>query len=260
MESHEHLPETTSPPTPAPRESERQGGDRHTRPRLSPTVAPKLNRELDDTELDRFVTVLKGFDEAALDAFVSATLRRGIGPERFLVELVAPAARAIGQQWHDDKCDFVDVTLATGRLQRVVRRLGSRITGTEGGSTADRPLVLLSSPVGHGHTLGMLIVAEFFQADGWSVALGAPFERVPAPDFVASHFTHVVGFSLSLTDGAPTLREEIRRVRRRSMNPSVGILVGGPAILEDPDLVDFVGADASTVDARLVSDVARAFL
>jgi methanogenic corrinoid protein MtbC1 len=236
-------------------------------PAPSPKFAPppaRVRGEVDEAEVKRFVTVLRGFDESALDAYVSSAIRRGISPARFLLELVAPAAREIGEEWEADRCDFVDVTLASGRLKRIVRQLGAsmaRPSPAPGGSAgAAVPLALLLSPAGQGHTLGLLMVAEFLHADRWSVSLGSPFERISAPEFVSSHFTHMVGLSLSDADQAEKVRDEVRRIRRRSRNPSVGILVGGPALIHCPELVDLVEADASAVDARLVPDVARSFL
>jgi len=262
-----------------PQESRKESGNRGGNPRLSRdsfahdassarfepedpvgSRGPRLGQELDDAEIRRFVTVLRGFDETALDAYVSSMLRKGISADRFLVELAAPAAREIGEDWADDRCDFVDVTLATGRLQRIVRSLGGQIPSEEPIAEGGRPVLLLASPSGQSHTLGMLMVAEFFQAASWSVCFGAPFELTPTPDLVASRFVHVVGLSLSLTDGVGQVKEEIRRIRRRSRNPAVGVIVGGPALLVQPDLVDAVGADAASVDARLAPEVARAFL
>ncbi|CAN5804704.1 hypothetical protein BH23GEM11_BH23GEM11_09340 [soil metagenome] len=235
--------------------SERIGGDAN-----PPGPVSRLSLELDRVEIRKFVTVLRGFDESALDAYVSRTLRRGVSADRFLVELAAPAAREIGVDWEEDRCDFVDVTLVAGRLQRIVRALGSQIPSEEPMSEGGRPVVLLASPSGQTHTLGMLMVAEFFQASSWSVCFGAPFEPAPIPDLVASRFVHVVGLSLSLVDGAAQVKDEIRRIRRRSRNPEVGVILGGPALLSQPDLVDAVGADAASVDARLAPIVARAFL
>lgn len=220
--------------------------------------------EVDPAEVQRLVTVLGGFDESALDAYISAAKRRGLGPARILVDLVAPAARQIGEAWEEDRWDFVDVTLASGRLKRIVRELGALLVHpdarAEAQEAASPPLALLSSPVGQGHTLGLLMVAEFLHADRWSVCLGAPFERLTNSDFVASRFTHLVGLSLSDTDHFEPVREEIRRLRRRSRNPTLRVLVGGPALGLRPELVELVEADAGASDARLVPELARSLL
>ncbi len=221
--------------------------------------------EMDPAEVQRLVTVLGGFDESALDTYISATMRRGLGPARILVDLVAPAARQIGEAWEEDRWDFVDVTLASGRLARIVRQLGPALvrsgSAAEAGEVAGSPpLMLLTVPAGQGHTLGLLMVAEFLHADRWAVALGAPFEQGTSSDFVASRFTHTVGISLSDTERFEPVREEIRRLRRRSRNPTLSVLVGGPALALRPELVELVEADAGTSDARLVPELARSLL
>ena len=202
---------------------------------------------------------LKEVDDSVLEAVIAEALRKGIAPSRFLVEVAAPAARHIGHEWEEDISDFVDVTLATGRLQRLVRSMGSAIR-EEVVIEEDAPTILLASPPGQSHTLGLLMVAEFFQAASWNVYLGAPFENTPTPELVSRQFVHVVGLSISLTDRASQVRSEIQRIRRRSQNRGLGILVGGPAILLDPRLADSLGSDGAATDARLALRIAREFL
>ena len=47
---------------------------------------------------------------------------------------------------------------------------------------------------------------------------------------------------------AEVLRPLIAALRKGSRNPSMGILVGGPAFVEQPDLAEKVGADALALD------------
>jgi methanogenic corrinoid protein MtbC1 len=44
------------------------------------------------------------------------------------------------------------------------------------------------------------------------------------------------------------LTETIRAIRRASRNRSVGILVGGPILIDKPELASLVGADATAID------------
>lgn len=211
-------------------------------------------------EIQLFVNLLRIPEEAGVDQFVKRWLDAGISPERILTELVTPAARRIGEEWMEDTCDFVDVTLVTGRLQRLVRESSGTLPGAPPTPEEDRPRILLTSLAGHAHTLGMLLVAEFFRAASWNVHLGTPFDTRPGSEVVADRFVHVVGLSMSLVETVPQVKEEIRRIRRRSKNPNIGILVGGPAIFENPELATEVGADAHTLDARLAPQLAAAFL
>ncbi len=223
-------------------------------------TSPRPALDIDQNEIARFATVLKGFDEAALDAYVSGMQRRGLPADRFLLELATPVARLIGEEWAEDTCDFVDVTLATGRLQRLVRSMGALLPPAESGEPERGPTILLASPAGQSHTLGLLMTAEFLHAAGWSVLLGAPFDEFPTVERVSGRHLDIVGLSISLNDGIAPVREEIRRIRRRSLNRSLAILVGGPALVDTPDLVRDVGADAACTDARLAPSVAHSLL
>jgi MerR family transcriptional regulator, light-induced transcriptional regulator len=230
-------------------------GEEMSPPDAHPAALPPVNEE----DVLALARALKEVDDSALEAVIADALRKGIAPSRILVEVAAPAARHIGHEWEEDLSDFVDVTLATGRLQRLVRSLGSAIR-EEVVVEEEAPTILLASPPGQSHTLGLLMVAEFFQAASWNVYLGAPFEGTATPELVARQYVHVVGLSISLTDRATQVRSEIQRIRRRSQNRKLGILVGGPAILLDPSLSESLGADGAATDARLALQLARHFL
>jgi MerR family transcriptional regulator, light-induced transcriptional regulator len=228
-----------------------------------PERAPQADattRGVQATDVDRFVEVLKGFEESAVDHFMASMLANGHSVDQLLIDLVGGAAHEVGELWKQDRLNFVEVTLATGRLQRIVRSLGCEIPAAPASDGEARPVILLTSPVGQAHTLGLLMVAEFFQASAWTVCLGNPFDPTPASDVAANRFLDVVGISLSLTDGLGTIREEIRKIRRRSRNRSIAVLLGGPALHLEPDLAHEVGADAACVDAREAPSAARALL
>jgi methanogenic corrinoid protein MtbC1 len=228
----------------------------------SPEITPQGSPDgvIRATDVDRFVEVLRGFEESAVDNFVSSLLSNGHTVDQLLVDLVGGAAHEVGELWKQDRLNFVEVTLATGRLQRIVRSLGCEIQAAPSMDGEARPVILLTSPVGQAHTLGLLMVAEFFQASSWTVCLGNPFDPTPAADVAANRFLDVVGISLSLTDGLGTIRDEIRKIRRRSRNRSIAILLGGPALQLEPNLAHEVGADAACMDARVAPAAARALL
>jgi MerR family transcriptional regulator, light-induced transcriptional regulator len=221
---------------------------------------PVNGHTIQSQDVERFLQVLRGFDESAVDNFVAGALENGISADQLLVELVGGAAHEVGELWKQDRLNFVEVTLATGRLQRIVRALGCEIQAGPGVDGEARPVILLTAPVGQAHTLGLLMVAEFFQAASWTVCLGNPFDPTPAAEVAANRFLDVVGISLSLTDGTGTIRDEIRKIRRRSRNRSIAVLLGGPALHLEPNLARDVGADASCLDARLAPAAARALL
>ena len=70
----------------------------------------------------------------------------------------------------------------------------------------------------------------------------------------------IAGFSLSSERFIDRLASLIRIVRRHSCNRDIGVLVGGPLFIEQPDLAERVGADAFAADGRAAAVAARTLL
>jgi hypothetical protein len=100
--------------------------------RAEQPVAAPGGTALHPADRERFLDLVLGADDDAPAAYVDALVRCGVPVDAVYMELLAPTAEALGRMWSDDACDFVDVTLATGRLQRAVRELGHGFVGTRG--------------------------------------------------------------------------------------------------------------------------------
>lgn len=224
---------------------------------LPPSVAAAAAAGGDRVEA--FVRHVRGRDEAAGERFLHELLEEGATPEVLFLDVLAPAARRLGELWTEDECDFVEVTLALGRMQRALRNLSHLfLAGSEGATPVGR--VLLSCLPGEQHTLGLVMVAEFFARAGWAVELGHPVARADLAQAVRDGWYDVVGFSVACDTHIPTLRREVRDLRRASRNPKLKVMVGGRAFDADPALVERVGADAAASDARSAPDVAFTLL
>jgi methanogenic corrinoid protein MtbC1 len=186
-------------------------------------------------------------------------LAQGATVESIYCDLLGPAARELGERWNNDTCDFLEVTVGLGRLQQTLRDL-SAATG-RAQSRSDQPgSVLITGLPDEQHTLGLLIVAECFVRDGWTVNVGHPLMEQGLVDAVREDWYDVVGFSMALPERTAELRGTITRLRRASRNPQLVVLLGGHAYLDDSDLVRAVGADDGIGDARDAARVARVAL
>ena len=206
-------------------------------------------------EITAFVDRVVADDEDAAAAHVRALIDRGAAVETIYLDLVGPTARRLGELWTDDACDFVDVTIALGRLQRVVREMSHLFVGH--GARAGAGRVLLSCIPGEQHTLGLFMVSEFFVRDGWEVSLAAPIAACPIDVLVRDEWFDVVGFSVACNSRLSYLSREIPRLRRLSRNPRVAMMVGGRVFNDYPAMVGRVRADASATDARTAPLLAR---
>ena len=195
--------------------------------------------------LEEFVRVLLKPDPDAALAFVERMRDQGGVNHAIFLELLAPAARRLGSLWDNDDCDFMEVAVGVQRLQRIHRVLSPIPSGGEGGEGGRHRVLLLPAP-GETHLFGIAIVEKFFQDAGWDVTRSNEHEFL---DKLATSWFDVLGFSMSYTRDATKLRNAVAAARRRSANPDLRILVGGPAFLDNPDLVAVVGADAMAADA-----------
>lgn len=211
---------------------------------------------VDASDVESFVhVVLNGHDEATL-AHVQAMVSRGLPLEVLYLDLLAPAARRLGELWTQDLCDFTEVTLGLGRLQRVLRETSAGIGQLPADPSGGRRILLLPGP-GEQHTFGLVMVAELFRRAGWEVA-GGPWEVADdAAELVAAEWYDVVGFSIGSELHVDALAACIRSVRQASRNDMVGIMVGGPMLIAHPEWADHLGADMTTGDGRQAPQLAE---
>ena len=211
---------------------------------------------ISENDVQRFVEACLSHDEERCPAIVTGFIDAGAPLERLCLDLLTPAARALGTLWEDDEVDFLEVTLGLGRMQRVVRDLGRRVAA-ETPMSDDAGQAFICGMPDEQHSLGIAMVAEFFVADGWGVTVGPPLGAEEVMHEVAAHWYDVIGLSAGVTERIPKITEVIHAIRQASLNADLAVMVGGRAFLDRPELVSSVGADASAPDAAQGPMVAR---
>lgn len=189
--------------------------------------------------------------------YIDALRGEGLSVEAVMLQLMAPAARRLGDLWLDDRLSFLDVTAGLGRLQGVMRALGTDFDGDVPGLIHGKK-VLLAPVSGEQHVFGLSVVAAFFRRAGWDVT----FEpRIAFEDLLilarAERFT-AIGLSVANDKFLSLLPAQIVALRGASLNRDVTLLAGGPAFLLDPDLHKRVGFDAVASDATEAVQMAEA--
>lgn len=200
-------------------------------------------------------TLLSG-DDSAPGAFVRSLLRQGVAPGTLLEDVFTPAARELGQRWVTDDCSFYEVTIGTGHIQRLVRAVSPLFLANSAMHGSMGRMLLTCAP-GEQHSLGTMIVAEYFIRDGWDVHLMTTYGADILLDMVRQADYHCLGVSVSCDQYVSGLRKDIRRVRQVSRNADIKVLVGGQLFGLDRPKIDLLGADGCATDAESAVAEAR---
>lgn len=217
------------------------------------TAAPQ------QTDVDKFLQQIVLGSEPETLALIEGLRERGVSVESLYIDLFGPVARRLGEMWEDDACDFSTVTVALGRLQRLLREL-SPAFGTEIEHPANGRRALFVQPRDEQHSFGLSMVAEFFRRDGWDVIGGVGGAVASPVAMVRDEWVDVIGFSIGSDLRLPWLQETIAAVRLASRNTSLGVLVGGPPFVAQPELAVQLGADGTARNGKEAPLVAERLL
>jgi MerR family transcriptional regulator, light-induced transcriptional regulator len=198
--------------------------------------------------VSEFIRLTMDMESDAAVNHVQALLDEGVTFQRILLDLMAPAARELGELWEKDETSFVEVTLGVARMHRILREFDGVPEHMWSKSGAGRHALLLPAPGEH-HTFGLRLVQEFLLRESWSVT-NQPVETLDTLKAIVSTTRYdVVGLSLSGEVMIEPLLAAIKTVRAHSRNADVKIIVGGHIFVERPELVQSCGADAYGADA-----------
>jgi methanogenic corrinoid protein MtbC1 len=202
-----------------------------------------------DALIDALLVGGSGMEQA------SAAMTRGIGYDTIMLSLLAPAARALNELWEQDRCSFATVTLAMWRLRSLMRRLSEEQPAPLTSDHSER-IVLISTLPGDQHDFGAAMVSEFFSRDGWLSQHIRPLTIEELVKEVRAAAPALLGLSIGQTEALPLLRKTIAAIRRAMRSNAPAIMVGGAALIIDPELSARSGADGCSVDARTALSLA----
>jgi methanogenic corrinoid protein MtbC1 len=213
------------------------------------TAAAVEPRAPDRTDVSELVRLLLHHDVSVATAFVETVRQRGATLDMVCLELLAPAAREFGVLWDQDECDFMQVTVGLCRLHQLLRFMSPEFTNfdLDDAQRAERRVLLATCP-GEQHTFGIALVAQFLRRAGWDVWHEFLSTRAEIIEVCGQHWFSVVGLSVATDMHIDDLADTIRLIRSSSRNRSIGVLVGGPLLVERPDMAGIVGADATAAD------------
>jgi len=225
----------------------------------SRTPGPRLALVPSDVNLDdvaRIAGLALALEAHALLTEVECFLRRGLSAEQIFVDLLAPAARYLGEEWKRDRLDFIDVTMGLWRLQEVLRELAARQPPIIHGLRAARSALFSPLP-GDQHSFGAAMIEECFSRAGWQTQLLIDPNRAMLLARVAHQAVDLVGLTISCDCHIGSLRSLVMAVRSVSKNPDLCLMLGGSVMIDNPGIAEEVGADGTAPTAMAALDMAE---
>lgn len=226
----------------------------HSRPALVRAERAVGPSEISAAEVDAFAPLSLQVEADSLLDYVEAILNRGVGIDTLLVDLLAPAARRLGEYWEDDRCDFVDVTMGLWRLQEIVHELAARLPADHQPGPGKR--ALFASMPGDQHSFGAVVVDELFCREGWLTDRMSEATTPELLERVAGEWFDLIGLTVSCDYHMGPLPSIITALRNVSRYPRLCVMVGGRIFVEAPDRAVEVGADGTAPDAKIAVRVA----
>ncbi|WP_373476089.1 B12-binding domain-containing protein [Sphingorhabdus sp.] len=197
-------------------------------------------------EIDALAHIVLGDDLEAAATYVTIMRDRGLSMETLYIELLEPTARHLGEMWDNDECDFIDVTIGVGRLQKLLAIFNETYALPELGT---RRRVLMATTPGNQHSFGASMIERLLSAAGWQVDAEYSGNADDIVNAVSHHWFAVIGLTAGSDRQLEALKSIIVEIRKESQNEAIGIMVGGPMFTENPAMASAMGADATAPNA-----------
>ena len=202
--------------------------------------------------LDAYVDALVRPDPRGARSVVEAMLSSGRPARSIYLDVLEPALVEVGRLWQQARITVAHEHLATATTKAIMARLAP-LVGIP--PPVDRRIVLACSP-GELHGVGLRMVADFLEGDGWEVLeLGADTPTEDLLSIVSSQRPDAVGLSTALSLHIADAAAAVSRLK--ALDPAPFVLVGGAAYVADPGLAARIGADRYAADAGTTSALLR---
>ncbi|MDP3615502.1 MAG: cobalamin-dependent protein, partial [Rubrivivax sp.] len=190
-------------------------------------------------------------------ALLEAALAREDSLPQVAVHVIQPAMYEVGRRWQENIVSVAQEHLATALSQTWMAR--ARALATAAPDNGGR--VLFACLAGNHHVMGLRMVADAFELDGWATHSAGPDTSLAALlAKVRQIRPHLVGFSVSLPQHLRGVRDAVAGLRAELGRDCPRLVVGGLVINQFPGLADWVGAEVLGADAVTAAAAALAGL
>ena len=219
---------------------------------VSPTFCPNA-KSLPNRLANRYLDALLAGDQQFASRLVFQAFDSGMGLREIYLRIFQPSLRLAACLWQQNEVTVAQEQYLVAATQCIMSELYPYIASTP---KSGRRLVA-TNLCGDVHELGLRMVADLFELEGWEVDyLGANVPADAVLEIAAAREPDVLAISVSITDYLPVAEQLIVRLRARKDCDRVKVLVGGYPFNLNSGLWNEIGADGYAPDAAQAVSVA----
>lgn len=185
-------------------------------------------------------------DPQTFQKLLSEMRRLHISAESMVSDYIPAAVAGIGEEWHQDRIDILEATVATSRMQNLLRELG-RAWSADGANPEMSGSVLMVVPETEQHTLGAMIATTQMRRMGISVAVQLLASRAGLEQTLRERRFDAVFLSIGNVESVDLSRKLVSTARDM-IGGDARIAVGGAVPVGPDELRQTTGADIATRD------------
>ena len=189
-------------------------------------------------------SLLAGERHVAQQAVMEA-LEWGVSMRDLYLEVFQYAQVQLGVLWEEGKITVAHEHFCTAATQLIMSQLYPRIFANK----KHGRVMVATSVAGNLHELGIRMVADFFEMDGWhTFYLGANTPDASVVAMLLEKQADLLAVSASMESQVQAVAQLIAAVRQDPALAKVRILVGGPPFQRHPETAMDLGADGTSPD------------
>jgi len=184
-------------------------------------------------------------DRVTAMKIIDNQVKSGVAIRDIYLHIFQPVLRELGRLWQIQKISVGQEHYATATTQLIIARLYQNMM-VESRKTKRRGKTVVAVCVsGELHEMGVRMVADFFEMDGWNTYfIGANTPEQSLISAVKERKADVVALSSTMSFHLPWVDKQIQALRRDPDTRHVKIIVGGYPFNIVPGLWQKIGADA----------------
>lgn len=210
-------------------------------------LSSQMSKDLPLHDLaEKYLGALLNADRRSASKLILAAVENGTSIRDIYIYVFQQSQYEIGRLWYLNQVSVAQEHYCSAATQLIMSQLYPYIFANE---KKGRRFVA-ACVGGELHELGIRMVADFFEMDGWDTYyVGANTPTSSIIDAIVSHNPHVLGISTSMPTHLGMLKEVIKAARDNDNAGSLKIMVGGYALRSFPDMWMRMGADGFAEDA-----------